>query len=155
MLAAVLLFAQVFAGRSVLFHEHDEAGAHFHLTHEHVTHEHVTHAHHARQLSLAWHAARHAHDVGDDSPSAASEGAGDLRQIFVHVPASDVVSTRVVVSAGTFGLHPPALAFEVATNPTGAGPSDRPPAASPERFQNRSQRSGIATLLRSSRAILI
>lgn len=144
LLFPALLLMQVLGGSAALFHEHGSAGNHLH----------VLSATPDLHLVSSWHQARHEGEV--DHPSSDREPAEITQDILIQVPASVVIapSGRELAGKSTVQLHAiqACLLRCVVDAPTTPG---SPPAPLPERPQIRSRRSGIATLLRSSHAILI
>jgi hypothetical protein len=152
LLVPLLLFVQLLGGRAALLHAHGTAGWHVHVLAAH-------HEHHAHELSDAWHRAQHAtdeHASDEHAPSPAEEPTVELRGVLVQVPASIGIAPDGGHMPGQSTIRPPPV-FHGMEPGYVAQLRERPARLTtlPERPQIRSHRSGLATLLRSSRAILI
>jgi hypothetical protein len=145
LLLPALLLAQVLGGQDLLLHSHGETAAHLHI----VPHEAPAHAH--------GYGPRHAEDVRshehDDLP-VDSDG-HDACEFRLASPGSLLPgSARSFDSTGWIAAASEIPTFEPWHPRFGEEPltADRKP---PEPSPPRKERSGIASLLSSSRAILI
>jgi hypothetical protein len=138
----LLLLALTFGGRAALVHTHGDEAGHVHLL---ITAVEESHEH----LSEASHRAHH----DDEEPAPAEDTRAGTGGFLVQFPASLAVgptSERVAckLAVQMLALAPTEIRFV-------ARALDLPPPPAECLDRPRSRRSGIATLLRSSRAILI
>jgi hypothetical protein len=147
-LIPALLLGRAFGGRTTWIHAHDDEGLHAHVLHEHVLPE--NRGHELATLD-SWHDAHHHQedrDRPDDERKPAPEG------LVIALPGIVASPCQPSSAKHTCSLHAQLPSAELGPQPRAVGVTCRPHV----RFgwpPQTGERSGVAALLRSSRAILI
>ena len=145
----LLLFGPVLHGRALLWHAHDDAGAHLHVLAEH---EHAPHAEDAHAPWLVEEHERHAEEHHHGAPPAPGEHReSDCFVVSFAGPFLPGVSTRGALQQRCLRAASEALGALVLVRGELLPPRTAPPA-----WRQRAKlRSGAATVVATSHALLI